>query len=213
MLGPCRRGGGPDGWPALCPGARPPHPTTAAPSLRPHSLGFWTESPLCRGSEPGRVRGHRCVRAGQGPGTSGVSQPGRVRGPQACPSRAGSGDLRRVPAWQGPGAWERPGSCLASHTLCSALRSLTWRQGKWNLRRWLPAAFVVAHLLINRYKLLVLETLAAPLLIKPLQLIIIFSLESLRGKQRRRRGRLPFLPEAGCPGRPRAPRPGPGAAA
>ena len=32
-------------------------------------------------SEPGRVRGHRCVRAGQGPGTSGVSQPGRVRGP------------------------------------------------------------------------------------------------------------------------------------
>ena len=164
-------------------------------------------------SEPGRVRGHRCVRAGQGPGTSGVSQPGRVRGPQACPSRAGSGDLRRVPAWQGPGAWERPGSCLASHTLCSALRSLTWRQGKWNLRRWLPAAFVVAHLLINRYKLLVLETLAAPLLIKPLQLIIIFSLESLRGKQRRRRGRLPFLPEAGCPGRPRAPRPGPGAAA
>ena len=118
------------------------------------------------------------LRGGQGPGS------------QACPSRAGLGTR------------ERPGFCLASHALCSALRSLTWRRGKRNLRRWLPASFVVAHLLVNRYKLLVLETLAAPLLIKPLQLIIIFSLESLRGKQRRRRGRLPFLPEARCPGRP-----------
>lgn len=146
-------------------------PTTAAPSLRPHSLGFWTESPLCRRSEPGRVRRHRCVRAGQGLGT---------------------------------------GFCLASHTLCSALRSLTWRQGKRNLRRWPPAVFVVAHLLINRYKLLILETLAAPLLIKPLQLIIIFSLESLRGKQRRRHGRLPFLLEARCPGHPGSHALGPG---
>lgn len=156
--------------------------------------------------------GSQVCQSQAGSGVTGVSKPGRVRG-HRCLSRAGSGDLRRVPARQGLGTRERPGFCLASRSLCSALHSLSWRQGKRNLRRWLPAVFVVAHLLVNRYKLLVLETLTAPLLIKPLQLIIIFSLESLRGKQRRRRGRLRFLPEAGCPGRPWAPRPGPRAAA
>lgn len=50
----------------------------------------------------------------------------------------------------------------------------------------LAAAFVVAHLLLNRYKLLVLEILALPLLIKPLQLMIICSLESTRAEQQRR---------------------------
>lgn len=155
------------------------------------------QGPRSQVSELSRVGVWVC-QSRAGSGVTGMSEPGRVQG-HRCPSWAGSGDLRHVPAGQESGDREASGFCLVSCSLCSALRSLSWRQ-ETESERWLPAVFVVAHLLVNRYKLLVLETLTAPLLIKPLQLIIIFSLESLRGKQRRRRGRLPFLPERGVLG-------------
>lgn len=68
---------------------------------------------------------------------------------------------RYVRARPGLGARERSDFCLASCT-CAQLCLLTWRPGKQYLMLWVPVAFVVTHLLLNRYKLLVLEILASP---------------------------------------------------
>lgn len=62
-----------------------------------------------------------------------------------------------VRAGPGLGARERLASCT-----CARLRLLPWRQGRQYLMLWVPVAFVVTHLLLNRYKLLVLEILASP---------------------------------------------------
>lgn len=147
----------------------PPHPATAAPSLQPHSLGFWTESPLCRCSEPDRVQGHRCVRAGQGPGSqacqsraesgvTGVSKPGRVRG-HRCPSRAGSkvtgvSELSRVRGHRCVRAGQGPGSQVCQSRAESRVTGVRAGQGLGTLgmsqpgRVWGPGSvlgFVWCH--------------------------------------------------------------------
>lgn len=116
--------------------------------------------------------------------STGVSEPGCVWGPQVCPlGQAGSGAHRCVGkpgrVW-GPQVWEN--SCFLSvRARCAQLCFLTWRQ-----RTQSDAVACSRLLLLNRYKLLVLEILALPLLVKPLQLMIICSLESTRAEQQRR---------------------------
>lgn len=63
-------------------------------------------------------------------------------------------------SWAGSGSLGCSDFSLAVGSLCSLV--LTWKQRKEYLMLLVPLAFVVAHLLLNRYKLLVLDVLTAP---------------------------------------------------
>lgn len=121
-------------------------------------------------------------RVGPGPHAGPPAAAGH-RQPFLLPRSPGSGPFLQA---HGAGVWE-PGNLLGFVSLGhpSLLCFLARRQRRRYLMLRVPAAFVVAHLPLNRYKLLALVTLQLPLLIKPVQLIIIFSLEGVGVTARR----------------------------